>query len=331
MVRDDVAGAIKEFKAQYYVGDDAARFLWEKHKQYGDKADEIKALFAKSGVVAGHCPSSMDLENAAACFLDVVEDSASKIVNACAALEKFYPRIILPSVDAVVNALVDDNVLNKFLIDYAEAVALCKDGGYGDFVVKDTSLAEAPDDESYIEHETSTAHEETDAAFVIRRDSIQSAFDEYFTNYGDKIEELMSGFPSKLGRDVWGDICGVLENKSADFASGYYSNGLEHRFLDALEKETGAPYYDDLFVRLKKERKLGDVALQRVFLARFVAQHRVKCVHEMGDAVRDEWFFYNAASMKKKSGGRKLMREKTNFLQQCFKSHRDWLDAFLKH
>ncbi|MBI4140583.1 hypothetical protein HY485_01965 [Candidatus Woesearchaeota archaeon] len=325
---------LQTLKEQYHIGNAAAMFLWDRHKQYGDKADEIKALFAKSGIRAAHCPSSIELENAAACFFDVMEDSAGKIVNACAALEKFYSHIILPSVDAVVNSLVDDVVLNKFLIDYAEAVALCKSDSHGDFVVKDTNLAEAPDDDSddlYAGRETSTAHEDIDAANIVRGDSIQSAFDEYFTDYGDKIEELMSGFPSKLGRDVWSDIYGVLENKTADFASGYYSNGLEHRFLEALEKEIDAQYYDDLFVRLKKERKLDDVALQRVFLARFVAQHRIKCVHEMGEAVRDEWFFYNAASVKKESGGKKLMREKTNFLQQCFKSHRDWLDAFLKN
>lgn len=320
---------LNEFKAQYYIGDAAARYLLQKHKQFSDKAEEIRVLFAKSCVRAEHCPSSICLENAVACFWDVVEGVAGKIINGCAVLEKFYPLLVFPSPDVIAGELSNEGVLEKFLKDYAEAFAFCKSCDSDDFGVSETSVAEAPDDDVlYCERETSTAYEVPDSAVVIRGDSIESAFNEYLDVREDKISGLMSGFPNRLRKDVWDDIYCVFQNRTSDFASGFYVNGMEHRFLDALEQK-GTVYYDDLFVRLKKEQKLGDVALQRIFLARFVTQHRIKCVDSMSDAVRDEWFFYNSG--EKKVVDRKLMRAKLNFLQQCFKQHREWLKKYLSH
>jgi len=323
--------AVEELRAQYHVGVPAALFILRAHQLYVHKANEVRKFLQEEGCLSKTASDAIELENVVACFHDVTEGIANKISNACEALRSQYSHLKVPDQSIIAAALVRENYVSVFLQEYARTKA--------ELVAEMSS--EMPPEGAVLE-EKDVGGEETDGESHVvtgedelerdctKAESLGAAFSKYEDDHQVVLEELMAVFPSFLKDDVFYDIGALIERKIDDFAFGKYVHGLEHHLLAQLEHRD-APFYDDLYVRLKLEQKTDDAALQRIYLARFVAQHRVTTMVELGGVISDGCFFYRNEPEKKKTPEGRLTKEKLQFVKKCVKTHLAWLERFLKN
>ena len=288
--------SVKALCDQYYIGVPAAEFLLKSHQKFIEYEFVLQQQVESRAFPKIFSPSASELENAVACLYDFVASMNEKLLCARALVRQYYPKVAVPEEQDLVESSFEAGDDMIFMSVYALERVQRKMEEVGDAnndqdAGETDTLCEMSSDEKFSNHSlvVDNLYSGQGLFDVVKGDAMDSALTEYVQEHWGKIDACIDGFPYSLKRSIVEDVQGVLMRHIEKYGEGEYTNGLEHRFLEKLE-EIGTPQYDELYARLKAEKKLGDVGLQKVYLGRFIARKKVHNFEELRENIADTFF-----------------------------------------